>query len=65
MGQVTVIAKRTVGAPPERVRAALADYAGVRPKILTEHYSEYRVESGGRGAGTLAHWPPDSTRYSE
>jgi hypothetical protein len=38
------------------VRAALADYVGVRPKILTEHYSEYRVESGGQGAGTLAHW---------
>jgi hypothetical protein len=56
MGQVTVIAQRTVGAPPERVRAALADYVGVRPKILTEHYSEYRVESGGQGAGTLAHW---------
>jgi hypothetical protein len=61
MGQVTVIAQRTVGAPPERVRAALADYVGVRPKILTEHYSEYRVESGGQGAGTLAHWKLTAT----
>ena len=26
----------------------------VRPKILSPHYSEYRVLEGGQGAGTVA-----------
>jgi hypothetical protein len=56
MGQVTVTAQRVIHAPVEQVQAGLADYTGVRPKILTEHYSDYRVETGGQGGGTQAHW---------
>lgn len=56
MAQVTARTERTIDAPAERVRAALADYETVRPAILTDHYRDYRVEAGGQGEGTRAHW---------
>jgi uncharacterized protein YndB with AHSA1/START domain len=56
MSQVVVTAERIVRAPAEQVRAALADYDGVRRRALTEQFSDYRVESGGQGAGTRVHW---------
>ena len=62
MAQVTARTERTIDAPAERVRAALADYETVRPTILTEHYRDYRVESGGQGAGTRAHWLLQATQ---
>jgi hypothetical protein len=34
----------------------LADYAGARPRMLPEQFSDYRVEAGGQGAGTRVHW---------
>jgi uncharacterized protein YndB with AHSA1/START domain len=57
MGKVTARAQRTIAAPAERVRAALADYETVRPQILTEHYRDYRVEPGGR-----VHWTLQATK---
>lgn len=57
MAQVTATAERTIEAPAETVRTALADYGTVRPQILTEHYSEYRVEPGGQ-----VHWKLAATR---
>jgi uncharacterized protein YndB with AHSA1/START domain len=62
MAQVTARTERTIDAPAERVQAALADYETVRPTILTEHYRDYRVESGGQGAGTRAHWLLQATQ---
>ena len=56
MGQVVATAERVVAAPAERVRAALADYSGTRPRLLPEQFSDYRVEGGGQGAGTQVHW---------
>jgi hypothetical protein len=56
MAQVIVTAEREVAGSQPRVRAALADYAQTRPKILTDHFSEYQVREGGVGAGTKAHW---------
>jgi uncharacterized protein YndB with AHSA1/START domain len=56
MAQGTARTERTIDAPAERVRAALADYEKVRPAILTDHYRDYRVEAGGQGEGTRAHW---------
>jgi hypothetical protein len=56
MSEVVATAERVVRAPVEQVRAALADYAGTRPRILPEQFSEYRVEAGGQGAGTRVHW---------
>ena len=62
MAQVNSRTERTIDAPAERVRAALADYETVRPAILTDHYSDYRVESGGQGAGSRVHWTLQATK---
>src|SRR3954452_19043486 len=56
MSQVVATAEHVVHAPAEEVRAALADYEGARRRILPEQFSDYRVESGGAGAGTRGHW---------
>jgi len=56
MSQVVATAERVVRAPAEQVRAALADYEGARRQVLPEQFSDYRVESGGQGAGTHVHW---------
>ena len=56
MGQVVATAERVLHAPADRVQAALADYAGTRRRIAGPQFSEYRVESGGQGAGTRVHW---------
>ena len=56
MSQVVATAERILRAPAEQVLAALADYAGTRARLLPEQFSDYRVESGGQGAGTRVHW---------
>ena len=56
MSEVVATAERVVRAPAEQVRAALADYEVTRRRLLTEQFSDYRVESGGHGAGTRVHW---------
>ena len=56
MGQVVATAERVVTAPVDRVRSALADYEGTRPRVLPEQFSGYRVEAGGQGAGTRVAW---------
>ena len=56
MAQVKATAERTIGAPVDLVWQAVIDYADVRPTLLTEHFSEYEVRSGGIGAGTTVHW---------
>lgn len=62
MAQVTATAERMIDAPPAQVAAALADYETTRPRILTEHFSDYRVESGGHGAGSRVHWKLAATK---
>lgn len=62
MAQVTARTQRTIAAPAERVHAALQDYDTVRPSILTEHYGDYRVETGGTGAGSRVHWTLQATK---
>ncbi|MBD0322328.1 MAG: SRPBCC family protein [Aldersonia sp.] len=56
MGQVSASTSATIDAPPERVLEALSDYESIRPRILSEHYRDYRVVSGGKGNGTVAEW---------
>lgn len=62
MGQVSASSTVLIDAPPETVLSAVADYAGVRPKILSSHYRQYRVLEGGQGAGTVASWRLRATR---
>ncbi|GHF72912.1 hypothetical protein FHX82_000630 [Amycolatopsis bartoniae] len=61
MAQVTATAERTIDAPVEKVRELVADYAGTRPRILTEQYRDYEVIEGGKGAGTKAKWKLQAT----
>lgn len=61
MGQVRVTSERTIEAPGDRVYAAVADYADVRPKVLPENYRDYEVRDGGVGAGTQVHWTLQAT----
>jgi len=53
MATVTARATRAVDAPPEHVLEFLRDYRDARPQILTDNFTAYRVEQGGRGAGTV------------
>ena len=62
MGQVSASSTILVNAEPAKVLAAIADYEGVRPKILSPHYSDYRVVAGGQGRGTVAAWKLQATR---
>jgi len=62
MGQVSASSTVLINATPEAVLAAVADYSGVRPKILPEQYSGYQVLEGGQGAGTVATWKLQATK---
>ncbi|MGB3485808.1 MAG: SRPBCC family protein [Mycobacterium sp.] len=62
MGQVSAASTVLINATPEAVLAAVSDYENVRPKILSPHYSEYRVLEGGQGAGTVVTWKLQATK---
>ena len=51
--RVAVEVERTVDAPMERVWALLRDYRVARPRLLSEHFSDYDVQERGEGAGTV------------
>ena len=54
MAQIRVAASADVDAPPQKVYAILADYQNEHPQILPDrHFSDFTVERGGKGAGTL------------
>ncbi|MBO0681083.1 SRPBCC family protein [Mycolicibacterium sp. S2-37] len=62
MGQVSASSTVLIDAEPAAVLAAVADYQTVRPKILSEHYRDYRVLEGGQGAGTVVTWKLQATK---
>ena len=62
MAQVSASSTILIDAEPATVLAAVADYATVRRKILSPHYSEYRVLQGGQGQGTIAAWKLQATK---
>jgi hypothetical protein len=62
MSRVKAVTDHHIQAPAAAVRAALADYATVRPKILTDHYRDYRVVEGGVGDGTVVAWTLQATK---
>lgn len=53
MSRVVAKASAELSAPPDRVREFLRDYRESRPRILTDNWSAYRVEQGGKGEGTV------------
>ncbi|HNF05732.1 MAG TPA: SRPBCC family protein [Mycobacterium sp.] len=62
MGQVSAASTILIDAEPAKVLDAVADYQGVRPRILSPQYSEYRVLQGGHGPGTVAKWKLQATK---
>ncbi|MEO9322071.1 SRPBCC family protein [Nocardioides sp. C4-1] len=56
MAKVTAQTETTLPVGPEEALTSLADYAVTRPAILTDRYTDYAVESGGTGNGTVVTW---------
>ena len=54
MGMVEVTAERTIEAPAEAVYGYLADLKEHHPRFLPPAFTDFEVESGGVGAGTVA-----------
>jgi hypothetical protein len=53
MAKVVARASAPVSAAPDRVLEFLRDYREGRERILTDNYTAYRVEQGGKGEGTV------------
>ena len=53
MGTIQVSAEAIVGAPAETVYGYLADMREHHPQFLPPAFSDFEVESGGVGAGTI------------
>jgi hypothetical protein len=51
--RLSIALERTLDTPMDQVWAVLRDYAQARPRILTEHFTDYVIHQGGRGAGTM------------
>ena len=56
MGKVSASSSIDTPVAPAAALAALADYETVRPRILTAHFRDYTVVSGGQGDGTIVEW---------
>ena len=54
MAAISVSAERTVDAPAGTVYGYIADMREHHPRFLPPAFSDFRVESGGVGAGTVA-----------
>ena len=53
MARILVSAERTVDAPADAVYVYIADMREHHPRFLPPAFSDFRVESGGVGAGTI------------
>ncbi|MHB8620475.1 MAG: SRPBCC family protein [Chloroflexota bacterium] len=53
MGTIHVLAERTVDAPADNVYSYLADMREHHPRFMPPAFSDFEVESGGVGAGTI------------
>lgn len=52
-GQVNIGVERVIAAPPADVYAYIADYRAHHHRFLPPAFSDFAVEAGGVGAGTL------------
>ena len=53
MGQIRVSAERVIDAPADLVYRLIADHGEHHRRFLPDAFSEFQVESGGIGAGTV------------
>jgi carbon monoxide dehydrogenase subunit G len=56
MARIVVSAEGSVDAPAETVYRYIADMRQHHPRFLPPAFSDFRVESGGVGAGTITHF---------
>jgi hypothetical protein len=56
MGTIKVEVEGPVGAPADKVYGYLADMREHHPRFLPPAFSDFTVESGGVGAGTVTHF---------
>jgi hypothetical protein len=56
MVELTTAAVAMINSSVEQVHSALVDYESVRPLLLPDNFDDYRVVSGGHGAGTEVGW---------
>ena len=54
MAEIRVTAERQIAAPAERVYGYIADFREHHHRFLPPAFSDFRVEEGGVGAGTVA-----------
>jgi hypothetical protein len=48
-----MVAERAIGAPATHVYHCIADFERHHPRFLPSAFSQFRVEEGGVGAGTV------------
>ena len=60
MATIHVAAERNIDAPPDQVYAYVADMREHHPRFLPPAFSEFEVESGGVGAGTVTRFKIDA-----
>jgi hypothetical protein len=53
MAEVYVVAEGLVGAPADRVYEYIADHRQHHPRFLPPQFSNFEIEKGGFGAGTI------------
>ena len=53
MAERRVAAERHIGAPAEHVYRLLTDFRAHHPRVLPPAFSDFTVEQGGVGAGTV------------
>jgi hypothetical protein len=53
MAEMNLMAERTIDAPAAKVYGVIADYQQQHPQILPPAFSDWNVEQGGVGAGTV------------
>jgi uncharacterized protein YndB with AHSA1/START domain len=53
VSELRVVAERAVAAPADLVYRLIADFDRHHPRFLPPAFSEFRVEEGGVGAGTV------------
>src|SRR5919107_863346 len=51
--ELLVVAERGIGAPATHVYRCIADFERHHPRFLPSAFSQFRVEEGGVGAGTV------------
>jgi uncharacterized protein YndB with AHSA1/START domain len=51
--KITASAQRHIEAPPDRVYRYIANFRDHHPKFLPSQFSDFAVETGGIGAGTV------------